>query len=179
MKVLYAVAIALALALLVPVGIAKADSADPGVIINGRGPSPIGSYCDNCVDYDGNGPLILTMSMEDITYTGEDPLYSLDVWLVRIAGDSYQCFSNIYVSCDVNFGTQGGRNYVMLDYSGEGTCQHDMGQDGFCPGVIEPGGEFTSQITGTPEPGTTSLIVIGMLPLMVFWRKRWASRSAS
>jgi len=160
---------------------AKADSTDPGVIVNKTDPE--------ATVYDGLGPLMVPWSSTGFTMSfvyeadaaNPDPAEQLDSLTVDLTGvptaDNlvFQCYSDIWVNCasgalfsTVSDGTVT-YQFVFSDPTpGEGgTCNNSLPPALSCPGFLSLGDQFTASLV-IPEPSTSTLLVLGLLSLLAF-----------
>jgi len=159
----------------------KADSTDPGVIVNKSDPE--------ATVYDGLGPLIVPWSSTGFTMAfvyeadaaNPDPAEQLDSLTVDLTGvptaDNlvFQCYSDVWVNCaggavfsTVSDGTVT-YQFVFSDPTpGEGgTCNNSLPPAQSCPGFLSLGDQFTATLD-VPEPSTPTLLVLGLLFLFAF-----------
>ncbi|HEY0702009.1 MAG TPA: PEP-CTERM sorting domain-containing protein [Candidatus Acidoferrales bacterium] len=181
---------ALILSLGMTAAVAHADGADPTVKIN----KPVGGVDPSCADAQAADPTIVcltqdgtaTINLNQITtfdVGGTVPITSFEITFPGVVGNFYNCFSDIFTNCySVNTGTV---TELFLFMGGPGACESNGSAGGQCPGVLDPGTEFTVQGIGfpdgatatlqAPEPSTIALFLGGLIALFAFSRKRSAA----
>jgi PEP-CTERM motif len=172
--------------------VAHADGTDPTVKANRTPTDPV---CNPDTDVDCLGRNnTLTLNLNGITTLnvgGSQPLTELSVTFAGVDGDSYNCFTDIFVTCSTIFHqVPGGFTVTDLFTGGPGNCMNngdEIPAGGFCSGMLDPGDEITIQgifpdgtgpvqaFASAPEPSSILLMGLGLTVLFAFSRKRIAS----
>jgi hypothetical protein len=171
MKLAKVACVALLLAL--SAAVARADGADPTVVIN-HGPDP--TVCpagDVCVSDLSDASVSLPEGPFSITidYTGTAAISGLDMLFVN-PGASISCQTDIFKTCSSLPEIVGGLPALLLELGGAGPCMSNGDNPPTtCPGVISAGELLTlsspqgfatpKTVSFVPEPGSLMLLLNG------------------